>query len=114
MIAPADGGRSDAVHLRFGSPGREILAPLGPGRLVPLAIRDCHVLERGETIELRAPGTVAFDGEREVVLRDTERARIQTVDGSVRVLDVAGLLRTHAGREATANTRSQDTTQGGP
>jgi len=113
MTVSADDGQPDAVHLRFGSPGREILAPLGPGQLVPLSIRDCRVLERGETIELRGPGMLAFDGEREVVLRDTEHARIQTAAGSIRVLDVAGLLRAHASREATAAMRSQETTQGG-
>ena len=77
MVASADDGHPNAVHLRFGRPGREILAPLGPGQLVPVHIRDCRVLERGETIEMRGPGTLAFDGEREVVLRDTEPARIR-------------------------------------
>lgn len=114
MLAPADRGHRTAVHLRFGSPGRRILAPLGPGQLVPLCVRDCRVLGRGETIEMRGPGTLAFDGEREVVLRDTEPARIRVAAGSARVLDVAGLLRAYACREATLAIRSRQTTQGGP
>jgi hypothetical protein len=115
MLAPTNGGHPTAVHLRFGSPGRWILAPLGPGQLVPLCVRDCRVLGRGETIELSGPGTLAFDGEREVVLRDTEPAHIRIATGGVRVLDVAGLLRDNAVREATLDIRSrQTTTQGGP
>ena len=113
MLAPRDGDHSTAVHLRFGSPGHEILAPLGPGQLVPLRIRDCRLLGPDETIELCGPGTLAFDGEREVVLRDTEAARIRLAGGA-RVLDVVGLLRAHAGREATLAIGSHHTTQGGP
>jgi hypothetical protein len=113
MLAPGDGDHSTAVHLRFGSPGHEILAPLGPGQLVPLRIRDCHLLGPDETIEMRGPGTLAFDGEREVVLRDTEAVRIRLAGGA-RVLDVVGLLRAHAGREATLAIGSHQTTQGGP
>lgn len=81
---------------------------------MPLCVRDCRVLGRGETIEMRGPGTLAFDGEREVVLRDAEPAHIRVATGSARVLDVAGLLRAHAGREATLAMRSRQTTQGGP
>ena len=114
MLAPADADQPVAVHLRFGSPGRRILAPLGPGQLVPLCVRDCRVLGNGETIEMRGPGTLAFDGEREVVLRDAEPARIRVAAGTARVLDVAGLLRAHAGREAPVAIRSRQTTQGGP
>jgi len=113
MLAPADGAHPNAVHLRFGNPGRGILAPLGPGQLVPVHIRDCRLVGRGETIEVRGPGTLAFDGERQVVLRDTDRACIRLAPGA-RVLDVVGVLRTHAVREATLATGSGQTSQGGP
>ncbi len=91
MLAPADADQPVAVHLRFGSPGRRILAPLGPGQLVPMCVRECRVLGHGETMTMRGPGTLAFDGEREIVLRPTRRpARIRVAAGSARVLDVAG------------------------
>jgi hypothetical protein len=79
-----------------------------------MCVRDCRVIEHGETIELRGPGTLAFDGEREVVLRNGEPARVRIAAGGVRVLDVAALLQSHAANEAALHTNSSQTTRGGP
>jgi hypothetical protein len=113
MLAPHDEEHPNAVHLRFGTGGRGVLTPLGPGQLVPVHIRDWRLVGRDETIEMRGPGTLAFDGERQIVLHDTQPARIRLAPGA-RVLDVAGVLRTHAGHEATLAIGSRQTIQGGP
>lgn len=113
ILAPDVADHPDAVHLRFARQGRRILAPLGPGQLVPVHIRDCRRVSRDETIELCGPGTLAFDGERQVVLHDTQPARIRLAAGA-RVLDVAGVLRTHARHEAALTIGSRQTIQGGP
>jgi hypothetical protein len=117
MLMPPARARSRAVHLRFGIPGRPILAPIGPGRLVPLSIRGVAPLERGQTIEMRGPGTLALDGEREIVLALGEPASVRLADAGLRVLDAAGLLRAHARTGSAAAALTQDsyqTTPGGP
>ena len=114
MLTPADRARPRGVHLRFGAPGRTILAPIGPGRLVPLRIRDVAPLERGEAIQMRGPGTLALDGEREIVLAHREPASVRVADDGLRVLDAAGLLRAHARASPPAAVVTNDTRQATP
>ncbi len=95
-------GRADgAVRLRFGRPGRRVLAPLGPGQLVPVEVASVEAVDPGAW--LTVPGrpadgqlTVAFDGEREIVLEPGSVARVRLVPGGPRVLDAAALLRAAA------------------
>ena len=88
-------GPGEALHLRFGAPGRRLLAPLAPGRFVPVEIRDWRVLAPGEAIALTLPAasaTVAFDGERELVVHQPQRIRVRPRSGRLAVLSVAALL----------------------
>jgi hypothetical protein len=112
MLEPADRQQAGAVYLRFGPTGHRVLAPLGPGQLVPMYVRDSRLVTVGETIEMHGPGALALDGERQIVLRDAEPAYIRLTPGP-RLLDVAGVLRTHAGQEATPANQSRHTSQGG-
>jgi hypothetical protein len=94
----ARSGRGAALYLRFGRPGRTVLAPLGPGRLVPLSVSDCRVLEPGDAVELGTgrnggAATLAFDGERELVLEPGSRPVVRVTGEGPRVLDAAALLR---------------------
>ncbi len=113
MAGSADG--APGVHLRFGRPGRPLLAPLGPGRLTPLALREMRRVGFDEPVTMRGPGTLALDGEREVVLRAGQEARVRLSADGPRVLDVAGVLRAHArGPAGEPGTQRRTTTTGGP
>src|SRR4030067_83352 len=48
VVRPLDGQAVEAIHLRFGPPGRRVLVPLGPGQLVPIEVHDVRVLRPGE------------------------------------------------------------------
>jgi hypothetical protein len=112
MAGPPDA--ADGVHMRFGRPGRRVLAPLGPGRLTPLWLRGMRHVGVDEPQTLHGPGTLAFDGEREVVLRAGEEARVHLAADGPRVLDVAGVLRAHAaGRTEPPGITRRPTTTGG-
>jgi hypothetical protein len=52
----------------------------------------------GETVEVRGPGVLALDGEREIVLQEGRRARLTVLRDGPRVIDVAGTLRMAACR----------------
>jgi len=96
MVMPFDGSPPRALHLRFGGP-RAVLAPLGPGQLVPVAVERWWTVEPGQTVTLYGPGTIAVDGERQLVLPAGERAEVRLAPHGPGVLDVSGLLRTLAG-----------------
>jgi len=114
MAGPADAA-APGVHLRFGRPGRRVLAPLGPGRLTPLWLRETRHVGVGEPVTMRGPGTLALDGERELVLRAGEEARVHLSADGPRVLDAAAVLRAHArGRTEPPETTRRRTTTGGP
>ncbi|MEK6719452.1 MAG: hypothetical protein AABZ33_02140 [Chloroflexota bacterium] len=126
MISPLDAEPPRALHVRFGPTGSTVTAPLGPGQLVPVGIRDWRVLALGESVELGgpvpaagrpAPGrrlpsssdedgwlTLAFDGEREVVLEPGARAGVRLAADGPRVLDAHGVLQVAARRGTFAGT----------
>ncbi len=106
-----------ALHLRFGGAGRTIMAPLGPGQLVPMAIRAWTVVHPGDVVTLpdrshprsRGPVTLAFDGERELVLDGGCTATVAVLPDAIRVLDVAALLRHTAAVPVMSGTRRRRT-----
>ncbi len=110
FVHPLDGTANQALRVRFGGDGRTILAPLGPGQLVPLGVRDHEVLAPGQRVCLpsrhdptRGPLTLAMDGEREITLAPGEAAMVEFgLDGPY-VLDAAGLLRS-AARDGSGGT----------
>jgi hypothetical protein len=113
MLDPLDGPPSKALHLRFGPAGLALTGPLGPGQLVEIGVEAWRVLALDEPVSLggpggsggsRAPGygwgspadqplTLAFDGEREIVLQPGQRAHVHLAADGPRVLDAQGVLR---------------------
>jgi ATP-NAD kinase N-terminal domain len=102
-VRPIDAGAAEAIHIRFGAPGRRVLAPLGPGQLVPVEIHDWRVFGPDEPVDVPGPRgdgvglvTLAFDGERETVLEPGAVVAIRLVRDGPGVLDVVALLRAAA------------------
>ncbi len=96
---PVRDGDGAGVHVVFGPGGRPILGQIGPGQVVELRVTATTVFGPGDTVTLPAhraadggPLTLAFDGEREVVLRPGQRATVRLVTPGVRVLDGAAVL----------------------
>ena len=103
VVRPIDAGAAEAIHMRFGAPGRRFLAPLGPGQLVPVEVHDWRALGPDEPVDLAGPCgdgigpvTLAFDGEREIVLETGAVATVRLVADGPRVLDATALLRAAA------------------
>lgn len=85
-----------ALHIRFGQPGRTVLAPLGPGQVMPTSIRAVDRLDLGDTTVLAGGVTLAFDGERELVLPPGRQARVTVAAGGPQVITAADLVRAAA------------------
>ncbi|MGZ4704653.1 MAG: diacylglycerol kinase family protein [Acidimicrobiales bacterium] len=80
------------VHLRFGE-GDTVLAPLGPGQLAEIGLASAEPLGLGAVVEVGGAGvTLAFDGEREVVLGAGRRARVRVEQRGPRRLDAGRLV----------------------
>ena len=112
MIARNGTPSARGIHLRFGSPGTRVLAPLGPGRLLPLSVAAARSLAPFEPVTMHGPGALALDGEREIVLGAGEVAQVRVDPGGPWVLDAAALLR---GQPAPAPPHDPvKTSRGGP
>jgi predicted polyphosphate/ATP-dependent NAD kinase len=82
---------------------RTVLAPLGPGQLVPVVVRGSLVLATDETVRLGPYAetvTLAFDGERELVVGPGTPIDVRIARSPLRLLDAVGLLRGAADRGA--------------
>jgi hypothetical protein len=102
-IRPLEGTDAGALHVRFDPDGPRVLAPLGPGQLVPIGVGGWEMIEPGQPVSLpgangreRGPLTVALDGEREIALEPGAVARVELSLDGPSVLDAAGLLRAAA------------------
>ena len=82
-------------------PKTTVVAPIAPGLIAPVAIREFRRIAVGEEVSLEeAAGSLALDGERELVLRPPERASVRLSPHGPRVLDVRAALAVAAARGA--------------
>jgi len=80
MLDPVDPTEPEGVLVTLsGSPnGRRVLAPLGPGLVLPLAYSGVTRMQPGQPYPLppERPLTLALDGEREIVLKQGDQAAL--------------------------------------
>lgn len=70
-----------------------VLAPIAPGLIVPVGVRSHRLLAAGERVAIPSgPGTIALDGEREVVLRRQDQAAIRLQPAGPRVVNPQQVL----------------------
>lgn len=90
-------GRADAfgaaasIHLN----GRQVLAPLAPGRIASIGIGELVTLEPGvpHPVLDERPAVLALDGEREIVLQTGDRVEVTLVLEGPWIVDVERTLR---------------------
>jgi len=82
------------MHLRLGDGGLRILAPVSPGLVIPVPIRDHRLFSLGEEVVLEpAACTIAVDGERQIEVRAEEIVSVRLSGDGPRVVDVRQCLR---------------------
>lgn len=64
-VQPIDRWASGGVLVRLGSGGRPVRVPLAPGSFTTVEVIEVVALSDGERVEIRGPGVLAFDGERD-------------------------------------------------
>jgi hypothetical protein len=90
--------RAHAGEAAHDSHAKRLLVPVSPGLYREVDVKGVRRLELGEAVEVRGPGVLAFDGDRERTLADGQCARLSVVREGPRVLDVALALRLAAER----------------
>jgi hypothetical protein len=88
------------------TPKATVLAPIAPGLIAAVGVREFRRIAIGEEVALEeAAGSLALDGERELVLRPPKRASVRLSANGPRVLDIRGALGAAAARGAFVGPR---------
>ena len=78
------------MYLAIGPGGTQVLAPMGPGLVTRVPIREHHLIPVGSEVRLSSdPCTIALDGERTIEVYGTRTITVRLTDGGPRVVDIA-------------------------
>jgi hypothetical protein len=92
LIAPLGDAADQALLLTLGSGNDAVRAPIAPGLYANVRVAASRTIEFGEEVTVTGPGVLAFDGERERVLKPDQRARLTVQRDGPWVIDVAKTL----------------------
>lgn len=77
------------MYLALGSEGTRVLAPVAPGLVTSVAVRDHRVLSVGEQVALDSDAeTIALDGEREIEIYERRAITVRLTENGPRVVDI--------------------------
>jgi predicted polyphosphate/ATP-dependent NAD kinase len=78
VVHPVSRGDPVGASATIVPDGQKVISPLAPGSVVPVGIGEITDLEPGVRYAVRPehPAVLALDGEREIVLRDGDRAEV--------------------------------------
>jgi predicted polyphosphate/ATP-dependent NAD kinase len=92
LIAPLADDEDRALLLTLGRGAAAVRAPIAPGLYSIVRVSDVRSVELGETVTVAGPGVLAFDGERDRVLKSGQSARLTVRRDGPWVIDVARTL----------------------
>ncbi|GAB6137852.1 ATP-NAD kinase family protein [Halanaerobaculum tunisiense] len=76
------------MFIRTGEKGKLIKAPIAPGMIKEINIEDYRKIKLGERIELKSKKRIlAFDGEREITVKEDDQVEIELAKAPVRFID---------------------------
>ena len=92
LISPLSDSADQGLLLTLGSGNSAVRAPIAPGLYALVRVADSRTVEFGEVVCVEGPGVLAFDGERERVLKPGQRAQLTVHRDGPWVVDVAKTL----------------------
>ena len=94
QLHPTPLGADEGVHAVFGNGGTVVTAPVGPGMIVPVAIKRWRTILAGDFMDIGlTPCTIALDGERTFTVLDGQTAHVTLSAHGPRVVSVEAALR---------------------
>jgi predicted polyphosphate/ATP-dependent NAD kinase len=88
LIDPLADDEDGGLLVEFGGGGFRVRAPIAPGCHEDVNVRNIRRVEMGEPIEFEGLGALAFDGERERILKPGQRATLRVQRNGPWVIDV--------------------------
>jgi len=83
-----------ALYLELGKKGHLIVAPVAPGLIEKVFVRDQRVVETGEEVEIRsAPCVLGLDGERDFEVEPGKRTTLRVAREGPWVVDVSRTMK---------------------
>lgn len=98
LLLPVSGHDDAGLVVEIGEDGEKLLAPIAPGLFRDVPVSDVRKVGFGEAVEVEGPGILAFDGERERLLKPGQHACLRVSRDGPHVVDVAQALRLAACR----------------
>ncbi len=97
-LHPFDFRDAIGMHLQLGEGGSRVLAPIAPGLIVPVGVRNYRLLSLGEEVALdSAPCTIALDGERSIEVGRDHGLAVRLTNDGPRVVDIGKCMAEAAG-----------------
>ncbi len=91
VLGPQD---AQGMYLRLGRGNIRVLAPVGPGLVIPVEIQGHRLLSLGEEVMLEpAACTIAVDGERQIEVFSEQQVSVRLTNRGPRVVDVQECMR---------------------
>jgi predicted polyphosphate/ATP-dependent NAD kinase len=80
---------SQGMYLAVGEDGTRVLAPVGPGLVIPVNVREHHLLALDEEVILNSGAkTIALDGERSIEIYRKQTISVRLTNNGPCVVDV--------------------------
>jgi predicted polyphosphate/ATP-dependent NAD kinase len=101
LLDPLTDTADDGMQLEFASPGEAtsiVRAPIAPGYYREIGIREHRRISFNQSLRCEGPGVLAFDGERERVLKPGQQATLTVERTGPHVIDVPATMRLAASR----------------
>ncbi len=101
LLSPLDQRTDAGLHIEFAAADDaaiRVRAPIAPGYYRDVAVDACNSISFGQTLRCSGPGVLAFDGERERVLKPGQTATLSIERSGPWVVDVPKTLRLAAER----------------
>ncbi len=96
------------MHIRLGRGASEVIAPIVPGAVTPVPVREWRLLRVGEPVEVSLrPCTIALDGERTFGPGAAEMVSVSVTMDGPRAVDVEAALAEAAARGVFTRPQAQ-------
>ena len=92
-LRPSTADDGTGIHVRLGPGGTSVVAPVAPGSVTSVPVKEWSPLQVGEPVEIELrPCTIALDGERTITMSPKESARVTLSDQGPTVVSVEAAL----------------------
>ncbi len=99
LLNPISSEEDSGLYLKAGESGVGIHAPIAPGMFQTIGIDSVDVVSFDEVIELEGPCVLAFDGERERVIKPGQKVKMRLSRSGPGTLDIDKTMQLAACRQ---------------